>query len=186
MYNIIFRSYITCCIYLHKVLILLSIITCVLSSLPHLFVLGIIMAYSNFKITPQLSMVIWPLHYMIRVYIVCKAASIASNEVSTNTFLFILYDFIYPHLPILTTHTYFMRTLWTVCVLFHIFTVIHIRPDGQKLFSTLRFTNIWQTTKKTELSINIIISCSIIKINYHSSIKEIKMHLCILKVSGLI
>eukprot|EP00102_Acyrthosiphon_pisum_P021310 XP_016658520.1 PREDICTED: uncharacterized protein LOC107883306 isoform X1 [Acyrthosiphon pisum] len=70
----------TCCIYLHKVLILLSIITCVLSMLPHLFVLGIIMAYSNFKITPQLSMVIWPLHYMIRVYIVCKAASIASNE----------------------------------------------------------------------------------------------------------
>uniref|UniRef100_A0A2S2QBJ1 Gustatory receptor n=2 Tax=Sipha flava TaxID=143950 RepID=A0A2S2QBJ1_9HEMI len=48
--------------------------------LPHLFVVGIIMAYSNFRITPQISMVIWPLHYMMKVYIVCRAASIASNE----------------------------------------------------------------------------------------------------------
>lgn len=84
----------TCCIHnMHKVLILLSIITCVLSMLPHLFVLGIIMAYSNFKITPQLSMVIWPLHYMIRVYIVCKAASIATNEVSTRSYSYsIIYN----------------------------------------------------------------------------------------------
>jgi len=127
----------SCCIYLHKVLILLSIITCVLSMLPHLFVLGIIMAYSNFKITPQLSMVIWPLHYMIRVYIVCKAASIASNEVSTYTFLFILYNFIYPHLHL--KHIPILCRLRERCV----FCFIHsFRPDEQKLFSTLHFTNI--------------------------------------------
>lgn len=88
MYNIVLHRnefaddliYTVYCINL-KVLILLSIITCILSMLPHLFVVGIIMAYSNFRITPQISMVIWPLHYMMKVYIVCKAASIASNEV---------------------------------------------------------------------------------------------------------
>ncbi|XP_060834542.1 uncharacterized protein LOC132917696 isoform X1 [Rhopalosiphum padi] len=77
----------------YQVLILLSIITCILNMLPHLFVLGIIMAYSNFRITPQISMVIWPLHYMIRVYILCKAASLASNEARrTKTILNTAFD----------------------------------------------------------------------------------------------
>uniref|UniRef100_A0A2S2NUW8 Gustatory receptor n=2 Tax=Schizaphis graminum TaxID=13262 RepID=A0A2S2NUW8_SCHGA len=77
----------------YQVLILLSIINCILNMLPHLFVLGIIMAYSNFRITPQISMVIWPLHYMIRVYILCKAASLASNEARrTKTILNTAFD----------------------------------------------------------------------------------------------
>ncbi|KAE9523846.1 hypothetical protein AGLY_015734 [Aphis glycines] len=77
----------------YQVLILLSIITCILNMLPHLFVLGIIMAYSNFRITPQISMVIWPLHYMLRVYILCKAASFATNEARrTKTILNASFD----------------------------------------------------------------------------------------------
>ncbi|XP_027849826.2 uncharacterized protein LOC114129324 [Aphis gossypii] len=81
LYNIPFLCHVFICVCIMlKVLILLSIITCILNMLPHLFVLGIIMAYSNFRITPQISMVIWPLHYMLRVYILCKAASFATNE----------------------------------------------------------------------------------------------------------
>lgn len=60
---------------------LLGIIVCTLKMLPHLFLTGIILTYSNFKILHS-SFFLWPAQYLYRVFIVCNSATKVTTEVS--------------------------------------------------------------------------------------------------------
>lgn len=60
---------------------LLGIIVCTLKMLPHLFLTGIILTYSNFKIL-HISFFLWPAQYLYRVFIVCNSATKVTTEVS--------------------------------------------------------------------------------------------------------
>ncbi|XP_050441692.1 uncharacterized protein LOC126846378 [Adelges cooleyi] len=64
----------------YQVLNYLSIVISLLSMLPHMFVFAITLAFSNFRITPHVSLILWPTQYLMRVFIVCKIASIATAE----------------------------------------------------------------------------------------------------------
>lgn len=59
---------------------LCGIIICTLKMLPHLFLTGIILTYSNFKILHS-SFFLWPAQYLYRVFILCESATKVTNEV---------------------------------------------------------------------------------------------------------
>ncbi|XP_050524761.1 uncharacterized protein LOC126896215 isoform X2 [Daktulosphaira vitifoliae] len=72
----------------YQVLNLLSIIITLLSLLPHLFVFAITMAFSNFRMTPHISLILWPVQYFMKMLITCRIASIATSEAKrTKTLL---------------------------------------------------------------------------------------------------